>query len=294
MKNKNQDELTEITEHQCSQGDRSRRDLQANCVHCFGICCVALFFSKSDGFPTNKDAGTPCTYLASDFRCSVHERLEELGCQGCIAFDCFGAGQKMAQVSFQGQDWRTSPATEKYMVQLFSVMRQLHEMLWYLTEAQTYCVADPVNDAIRSMLKETELLTQSVSDALLCLDIAAHRAKVNALLLKTSELIRAEESHNIKSKQSKLSGRRANLAGADLRKTDLRGADLRGTLLIAANLQGANFSRTDFIGADFRDANVKGADFSRSLFLTQAQINVAKGDVSTKLPPFITKPEHWL
>ncbi len=52
-------------------------------------------------------------------------------------------------------------------------------------------------------------------------------------------------------------------------------------------------SGTDFIGADLRDADFRGADLSKSFFLTQGQINTAKGDLSTKLPPFINRPAHW-
>ena len=34
--------------------------LKIDCSKCFGLCCVALFFSKCDGFPTDKGAGKPC------------------------------------------------------------------------------------------------------------------------------------------------------------------------------------------------------------------------------------------
>jgi uncharacterized protein YjbI with pentapeptide repeats len=47
------------------------------------------------------------------------------------------------------------------------------------------------------------------------------------------------------------------------------------------------------IGADLRDADVRGADLSESLFLTQAQINAAKGDRATKLPPLLERPFYW-
>lgn len=32
----------------------------------------------------------------------------------------------------------------------------------------------------------------------------------------------------------------------------------------------------------------------RSIFLTQAQVNSAKGDMHTKLPKGLQRPEHWV
>ncbi|SDF52972.1 Pentapeptide repeat-containing protein [Fontibacillus panacisegetis] len=49
----------------------------------------------------------------------------------------------------------------------------------------------------------------------------------------------------------------------------------------------ANLRRADFIGADFRDADVSGADLRDSIFLTQAQVNSAKGNKDTKLPGYL-------
>ena len=79
-----------------------------------------------------------------------------------------------------------------------------------------------------------------------------------------------------------------------MRKTDLIGANLRGALLIAADLRGADLSGADLIGADFRDADIRDTNLSESIFLTQAQLNVAKGDAHTKLPSSLTCPAHWL
>ena len=56
---------------------------------------------------------------------------------------------------------------------------------------------------------------------------------------------------------------------------------------------GGDLSGADLIGADFRDADLRGTNLTESIFLTQAQINVAKGDASTKLPPSLTHPTHW-
>lgn len=71
-------------------------------------------------------------------------------------------------------------------------MRQLHELLWYLTGALMLQSARPIHGALRDALDETERLTYLSPDALMNLDVAAHRADVNDLLLRTSELVRAE------------------------------------------------------------------------------------------------------
>jgi uncharacterized protein YjbI with pentapeptide repeats len=269
--------------------------LRADCEKCFGFCCVALYFSASEGFPNDKEIGQPCINLQSDFRCCVHESLRERGLKGCITFDCFGAGQKVAMVSFGGHDWRKAPESAQQMFEVFQIMRQLHELLWYLTEALTLEPTRPIHSELRSMLDETERLTYLSPDFLMELDVAVHRAGVNTLIVKTSELVRAEARRGQKahSGHQKTFGRGADFMGADLRKNDLIGANLRGACLIAADLRGNDLSRTDFIGADFRDADLSGADLSKSIFLTQAQLNAAKGDANTKLPSSLTRPTHW-
>ena len=110
-------------------------------------------------------------------------------------YDCFGAGQKVSQVTFGGQDWRQDKGLAKRMFDVFPIMRQLHELLWYLTEALTMQATRPIHDEIRKALEETERLTLLSPDSFLELDVAAHRADVNVLLLQTSQLVRAETHH---------------------------------------------------------------------------------------------------
>ena len=118
--------------------------------------------------------------------------------------------------------------------------------------------------------------------------MTAHRRDVNALLLRTSELARAG------ARRSDIDYRGADLVGKDLRGADLSGANLRGTYLIGADLSGADLSTADLIGADLRGADLSGADLTGSIFLTQSQLDAAKGDPDTRLPPSLTRPTHWL
>ncbi len=275
--------------------DNRYSDLRANCANCFGLCCVALYFFAADGFPADKEAGKPCPNLRADYRCKVHNRLREKGLKGCAAYDCLGAGQKVSQFTFGGHDWRQSPASAKSMFEAFLVMHQLHELLWYLTEAMILPQACSIRDKLGTMRKETERLTLLDAESLIHCNVASYRQKVNTLLLQTGKLVRASffPGHSSACGKRKTPGPGADLCGTDLRRTDLRGANLRGAFLIAANLRGTDLSGADLIGADLRDANISGANLSKSIFLTQSQINVAKGDAGTKLPPSLLPPSHW-
>jgi uncharacterized protein YjbI with pentapeptide repeats len=49
----------------------------------------------------------------------------------------------------------------------------------------------------------------------------------------------------------------------------------------------------DLTGADLRGADLRGADLAQALFVTQAQLDAAKGDTGTRLPPSLTRPVYW-
>ncbi|MEW2486769.1 pentapeptide repeat-containing protein [Streptomyces sp. NPDC048411] len=273
--------------HAAPSDSSGRNDLQADCASCFGLCCVALPFARSADFAVDKDAGQPCANLQTDFRCGIHTRLREKGFQGCTVFDCFGAGQKVSQVTFGGTDWRQAPETARPMFEVLPVMRQLHELLWYVTEALDLASARPVHPDLRRSLKRVDGLTRGDAASLTDLDVAALRDDVNALLLRTSDLVRAEVPGR------KKNHRGAQLIGARLGGARLRGASFRGACLIGADLKKADLRMADLIGADLRGADLSGADLTGSIFLTQAQLNAAKGDSATKLPAALTRPAHW-
>ncbi|MFH7593642.1 pentapeptide repeat-containing protein [Streptomyces racemochromogenes] len=261
--------------------------LQADCANCFALCCVALPFAKSADFAVNKSAGTPCKNLRQDFRCGIHTRLRDQGFQGCTVFDCFGAGQQISQVTFEGRDWRTHPETRQAMFDAFPVMRQMHELLFYVSAALAVPAAAPLHPALRELLTKTEALTRADAAALTALDVPALRQEINVLLLETSELARAKAPGRRKNHRG------ADLMGARLSGADLRGANLRGAYLIAADLRRADLRGADLIGADLRDTNLRGADLRDTLFLTQPQLAAAQGDAHTRIPPTLSRPAHW-
>lgn len=269
--------------------------LKADCEKCFGFCCVGLYFSASEGFPKNKDAGKPCFHLQANFQCSVHKDLRKLGFKGCTSYDCFGAGQKVAQITYGGRDWKQAPESSEQMFDVFLIIYQLHEMLWYLADALAADLEENIQNELSTLFSKTERLTLLRADSLLKLDLAAHRAAVNSLISKVSESVRekmrTEKMDGIGSR--KTFGRGLDLIGVDLRGKNLRGENLRGACLIAADLRGADLRWTDLLGADFRDADIRGADLSGSIFLTQSQINAARGDSFTKLPTSLSRPVYW-
>jgi uncharacterized protein YjbI with pentapeptide repeats len=277
-------------------------ELQADCGRCMALCCVAPGFTKSADFAISKRPGQPCPHLEQDFGCGIHDRLRPSGFPGCTVFDCFGAGQQVTQVTFAGRDWRSHPDQAPAMFASFAVMRQLHELRWHVDQALTLTegLTEDLTEDLTEVLGDSQLraeLTQadqtlrghadSSPAALAALDVDPLWVTVTALLRRASQLIRGEVPPGRERSGADLMGR--HLAGVDLRRASLRGAYLIGT-----NLAGADLRLADLAGADLRGAQLAGADLSSSLFVTQAQLDAARGDAKTKLPPARRRPAHWL
>ena len=243
------------------------RVLEADCASCVGLCCVAPAFAKSSDFAIDKAAGRACPNLGADFRCGIHERLEDKGFRGCVVFDCFGAGQRISQETFgSGQDWKSAPE----MLGLLPVVRQLHELMWLLSEALKLDAAERVHPKLREELARIDHLAGGTPAQLKGLDVGGERQQVNPLLQQASHLARAGTPRK--------DYRGADLIGRKMRGADLRGASLRGALLIGADLRGADLRRADLTGADLRGADLRGADLTGVLFLSTSQLRAAVTD----------------
>lgn len=274
-----------------STGDR-RLTLVADCSSCFGLCCVAPAFTASADFAITKPAGRSCPHLGVDFGCGIHAHLRDRGFPGCTVFDCLGAGQKVAQVTFGGRSWRDDPSSSSAMFDVFHVVRELHELLWYLAEALSYPTAQSLFAELAATADQIDRFTQGTAEQLVLVDLATEHARVNALLLRVSELVRAAASAG-RGRRRGLERRGADLIGQNLTRTVLRGANLRGSYLIGADLRGVDLAWADLTGADLRGAELAGADLSQSLFLTQPQVAAASGDHRTRLPVALRRPRHW-
>ena len=225
----------------------------------------------------------PCPHLGAGFGCEIHSSLRERGFPGCDAFDCFGAGQQIVQGTFGGASWRSSPELAGPMFAVLPVMRQLHELLWYLAEAEALVGEDDV----RRLQEEVVALTRSGPGELAVLDVAELSSRVGEVLARVSASVRDRLPSRAADRQ------RAQLMGARLTGADLRGASLRGAFLIGADLRGASLRGADLLGADLRGADLSGADLRGALFVTQPQLVSGRGDGATRLPGWARRPGHW-
>jgi uncharacterized protein YjbI with pentapeptide repeats len=259
--------------------------LRADCSRCAALCCVAFTFTRSADFAIDKPAGQSCPNLTTTRTCGIHSELRRRGFPACTAYDCFGAGQQVTQVTLAGFDWADSAQSAREVFATFGVVQQLHELLWYLSDAEPQLADGDLRSDFRSALDETARLADGGPNELRRLDLNAHRAAVDALLARASRTLRREYPDR--------DHRRADLIGKDLRDATLDGADLRGALLLGADLRGASLRRADFIEADLRGANLGGLDLSSVLFLTAGQVGSALGDEATALPYRLIRPDHW-
>jgi hypothetical protein len=260
------------------------KNLQIDCEKCSGLCCVTLYCMKTDGFPANKEAGKPCMHLMPDFRCAIHSNLASKNMKGCMAYDCFGAGQKTTQLYQDKGTWKANPKLANEIYEVFMIVFQLHQMLWYIVEAYSLTFDESLKSTIDALISENEHMTQQSPDYILHLDINKYRLKVNEVLKQVTNAISVEDSGKI---------RNTNYLGKNFRRENLDGRDFSMCLMIAANLEGCSLKRANFLGADLRDANVKNTDLSASVFLTQMQINAAKGNLNTKIPNNLSRPSTW-
>lgn len=262
-------------------------ELDPDCARCVGLCCVALPFGAGADFPFDKPAGRPCPNLAADHRCTVHDRLRPSGFPACVAYDCFGAGQHVTQVTFGEGDWRRDPSVAEPMFAAFRALRPVHELRAHVREARGWAAAAEVHAQLGVVAADLAALGDLGDADLAAIDVAAWRERVAPLLRRASALVRAA----VRADADDLAG--ADLVGADLAGADLRGADLRGSLLVGADLEGADLRDACLLGADVRGARLVGADLRGALFLTRSQLASAVGDVTTHLPAHLAAPAHW-
>lgn len=258
--------------------------LKIDCMKCSGLCCVALYCTKTDGFPADKEPGVPCRHLTAGFRCDIHRKLTEKGMRGCLAYDCFGAGQKVTQNCYPGIDWQSEPCKAGEIYKVFLIISKLHQIEWYLLEALALSPDEVLTSGMEALITENEQLTGRTPDEILKLDLEEYKTRADQILKQVSGMPAEDSLEGIHDK---------DCFGRDFKQADLGGRDFSMALLIAANLEGCGLHGTNFLGADMRDANIKNTDLRYSMFLTQMQINSAKGNADTKLPDKLTRPVSW-
>ncbi|MCK9896752.1 pentapeptide repeat-containing protein [Frankia sp. AgB32] len=210
---------------------------------------------------------------------------------------------------------------------LHESLRHLAEALTLLDAAVD---ASPVADgkllaALRAEWAAALAFTEADADTLLAVDLSAHRRAVHTVLSRASARLRAHPPGlpaaggdggrgaaggrgpgpgsgrgGPRARGGGPAGRpapagvlAADLVGARLAGADLRGADLAGRLLLGADLRRADLRAADLRGADLRGAELGGADLRGALFVTQPQLDSARGDTATILPAALVRPAHW-
>ncbi len=150
-------------------------EMKIDCKRCFGLCCVALYFSASEGFPKDKE---------------------------------------------EGNDWNQTPENAEKMFEAFLIMRKLHEMKWYLTQAYCFQTNRSIKEEISLLIESIEQLTNLNDDSLLTLDLEIQIKAVNEFLGNTSESVRMKVRENEKENNLKIdrNSRKSDYFGADLRK----------------------------------------------------------------------------
>lgn len=261
-----------------------RKRLRINCEKCCGLCCVAFYCAKSDGFPQDKLAGVPCVNLDDNFKCIKHETLVSDKRKGCISFDCCGAGQKTSQI-FEDQTWKNHKIDSNEIYQTFYKVMRLHQVIWYLLEVYDKTEVQQLRDRVLQLLNTYENIDFDEKDNFNNFDVESYQSSANVVLKEfTREYFQKNKTHFSKKK---------DYVGKDMREIATAGMDFTMAYLMATNFEKCNLRDINFLGADIRDANFKGSNLSESLFLTQMQINSCIGDSTTKLPRYLQFPKHW-
>lgn len=263
-----------------------------DCENCCGLCCVVLYFSKLEGFPDDKEAGNACKNLQQDYTCSIHAQLSEQGLKGCMAYDCFGAGQQVTRLLAKMPNWNERSADDTAMIfKAYLKVMQMQQTLWYLAEASLLSLPELEERQIKLLLEEGRIMIKQPLERLQTLDAELFREKANHLLKQICTMINRQYYADGKIRMSEDSHK--NYMGKNMKRKNLTGQDFSMSLLLAANLEQADLRGANFLGADLRDANLCNTDLSQCLFLTQIQMNSARGNQNTKIPSYLCRPASW-
>lgn len=154
-------------------------ELTSDCSNCAALCCLGMSFQKGDDFAIDKASGTPCPNLGFDHRCKIHSTLKDDGFEGCIKFDCAGAGQRVTQMRFNGESWQDSPELLFAMMRDFENLRPLHERMVQLEEAGKHALPEDL---------ETERLALLTRTARIWADTDTLRRRFNTFLTAVAKV----------------------------------------------------------------------------------------------------------
>jgi hypothetical protein len=159
--------------------------LKADCSSCAGLCCVAHPFYSVQGFAFDKPAHSPCRHLTPHDRCAIHTERTSRGFPGCVAFDCYGAGQRVTQELLSGESWRTlDEAAAQVVFSAYTACLALHRLMAVLAIAEAR-VSSPLVAPLRLKRKQLDELCRSEEARSGRLDMATLQKEVFALVRRS-------------------------------------------------------------------------------------------------------------
>lgn len=198
--------------------DEIINELKIDCSHCDGLCCVALYFSKIDGFPENKPAGQPCHHLLNNNQCDIYKQLKEKKMKGCMIYDCFGAGQL---VSKHLPSWRTYQK-KSAVFDVFQNMIFLQQILYYLISAYEIKATSQLEQLIKENIKVRKEVLKNET-----IHLETFRQKATQYLKKICQQYDHDLSMQI------------------LITKDFKGQDLHDYVFLGSDLRDAHFEDAD-------------------------------------------------
>jgi hypothetical protein len=173
--------------HQQSVSPKLPSALRADCSRCAGLCCVVHAFYSVQGFAFDKPAHSACRYLTLENRCAIHTGLASRGFPGCVAFDCYGAGQRVTQELLNGMSWRTSDETAiQNLFSAYTAFLALHRLMAMLELAEA-TVSAPLDTQMRLKREQLNDLCRSEEAKRGNLDIARLQSDVLELIQSCRE-----------------------------------------------------------------------------------------------------------
>ena len=117
-------------------------------------------------------------------RQTEHVPLASHGFPGCVAFDCYGAGQRVTQELFNGMSWRTSDETAvQNLFSAYTSFLALHRLMAMLALAEA-TVSPPLDTQMRVKREQLNDLCHSEEAKRGSLDIATLQTDVLNLVRK--------------------------------------------------------------------------------------------------------------
>lgn len=184
-------------------------------------------------------------------------------------------------------NWRTISHEEASKIfNAYYVVLNVHQILWHLLQCLILRLSQKEKAQASVLIKEGSILIEKPLEMLSILDGQSFSDKSNTYFKHVFGLYHSN-TRNTRKKQV------INYMGKNMQRKNLTRTDFSRSLLIATNLVQASLYGASFFGADMRDTNICDTDVSNCLFLTQFQINSAKGNCNTILPPYLLKPKIW-